>query len=1311
MKTLTKILQVFFISMFMVGCLPDSISKFEEDTAEDTSTSTSTDTETEDDDAVEATPAPATPTPPTTIAYPDDDLPIHMEINETTLSLEPSIVIPDDQFLNLMSFAISPDLPNGLSINPTTGVISGVPTVFSALTTYTITSTFSADSSTLTDTIQISSTTGIDSVSYPYASSQVLVLEVTAPENFTAGGSFSTQPDGGGNSVVGTIRSVDTANSEISLLVTSASAVDVKVDDKIDNSSTFFNTEATVVSVNVAFDTGTLSGFVPSFVPAITSDETSSMAFSISPTLPAGMSLNTSTGEISGTPGSNSLPQTYIITARNLVGLPFDTTFKMSFISFPDPKTITSGFYPQSVGDRLIIPITDPTKYTVGGFVSNVDGAVARVDFIDVAGREIYVQITDNTDIFANADNLDNTDPFFAGEDLVSGEVIHSFPSDVDISTLTPTVSSDSGSLAGGETLTFSISPDITSATSLTYGSSDGEIDGTAPFADLVDTTFVVTVTNLVGRSFSFNYRMSISAAPADLAYTQDNILIVDSTDDFALGDFISSSSGGTGLVKSIKADSPNSPYIVVKVVNGTFSDDDDIDNLKDFVAQKATIISSLQSSTTITVSDASGFDVDDDITLPGLGRVTHVDDTNDIVYINVASGTFQDGDTLTESGGNSETILTLTSNSMILGTDNGAAFGLGGNVSGDVGTTDNQGIGIVQQISSNNLSVSLIEGFFNATDVLGDTNPSNATLVAQTTANLSDVTHDPTFYLYRGEETRIQADIFAGEQDLTYSVSPDLPDGLTLDTATGNITGTPTGVTSIDTYTITASNPFGSTTHDIDILVHDYVILLNNLADSKGILHKAGKGNGREPCRITLDQINGSDITVKDIHCIYDVGEAELFQDGLKLKMDVGDGVCSLIEHIPYHFYQFKAETSTTALSIEENTGDFNSAICSQGVSGVCQDQFGTVIGAGDFSGTVDPDDPATGDLAGTADEVDKELECLHQSFLDDDNTYTWLADASPATIEQFPSSTVAGTCAGDTTASGGANCDEGVIDSNQIEFDLRGICVVDGVTSTKTQLQCENEYGSCSGGTEDALDSMPASGDSVTNSTCTAGGGTWDIGGANFAASDIFIDNKCVKGVRVASVNTISCGGSQLNCINGAGTDLLTQTELDNDESDIRSASPISGLQWNFSSPEDKSLLTNIYLANFTDQNACTEANDLEFDIDNWTDENQVTLPTDPLSPLTGTEPFYTYHCVNGSDTVIARIRLQVREWDQDFRASDNIDEIDPGSLMDGSGNDAFGDPVNSKNDLDDINTGDNATACGTSNTSRHSFPGTGL
>ena len=55
-----------------------------------------------------------------------------------------------------------------------------------------------------------------------------------------------------------------------------------------------------------------------------------------------------------------------------------------------------------------------------------------------------------------------------------------------------------------------------------------------------------------------------------------------------------------------------------------------------------------------------------------------------------------------------------------------------------------------------------------------------------------------------------------------SYSVSPALPAGLTLNTSTGVITGTPTAVTATATYTVTASNSAGSTTATLSITVND---------------------------------------------------------------------------------------------------------------------------------------------------------------------------------------------------------------------------------------------------------------------------------------------------------------------------------------------------------------------------------------------------------------------------------------------------------------------------------------------------------
>jgi hypothetical protein len=64
-----------------------------------------------------------------------------------------------------------------------------------------------------------------------------------------------------------------------------------------------------------------------------------------------------------------------------------------------------------------------------------------------------------------------------------------------------------------------------------------------------------------------------------------------------------------------------------------------------------------------------------------------------------------------------------------------------------------------------------------------------------------------------------------------SYSVSPSLPAGLSLDTTTGVISGTPTAETASAVYTVTASNAGGSTTCDVTIVVQFLPTSLSGLA------------------------------------------------------------------------------------------------------------------------------------------------------------------------------------------------------------------------------------------------------------------------------------------------------------------------------------------------------------------------------------------------------------------------------------------------------------------------------------------------
>jgi hypothetical protein len=70
-----------------------------------------------------------------------------------------------------------------------------------------------------------------------------------------------------------------------------------------------------------------------------------------------------------------------------------------------------------------------------------------------------------------------------------------------------------------------------------------------------------------------------------------------------------------------------------------------------------------------------------------------------------------------------------------------------------------------------------------------------------------------------------------------SYTIRPALPDGLQIDATTGRIGGTPTAVSAQTTYTVTATNPGGSTTAQVQIKVLSGPTTLVNLGHSAAIV------------------------------------------------------------------------------------------------------------------------------------------------------------------------------------------------------------------------------------------------------------------------------------------------------------------------------------------------------------------------------------------------------------------------------------------------------------------------------------------
>ena len=278
------------------------------------------------------------------------------------------------------SYSVSPALPAGLSLNTSTGVISGTPTIAIAAANYIVT----ASNSCGTTTKAVNITVVAQPATVTYTLNPAVYCPgtaITANSPTITGGtptSYSVSPalptGLNLNAATGVITGTPTtATFAASYTVTATNScgsanisVNITVSPAIPTALNYTLTPATYcIGTAITNNLPSNTGGAPT-------------AYSVSPALPGGLSLNTSTGVISGTPTTATAATNYTVTASNSCGSatkPVNITVNTpaSISLNPVSQTICVG---QSVTFSVTAAGTSPTyQWRKGGI--NIGGATS----------------------------------------------------------------------------------------------------------------------------------------------------------------------------------------------------------------------------------------------------------------------------------------------------------------------------------------------------------------------------------------------------------------------------------------------------------------------------------------------------------------------------------------------------------------------------------------------------------------------------------------------------------------------------------------------------------------------------------------------------------------------------------------------------------------------------------------------------------------------------------------------------------------------------------------------------------------------
>ena len=273
-------------------------------------------------------------------------------------------------------FSVSPSLPDGLILNWKTGEITGIPTVASANTTYTLTALALGATTTATFTLHVTGAPG--DISYNDILGTNGVAITPAAPTITTNGTTGGVTTWAINASLPTGLNFGTSNGTIwgtPTQVIAGAVFTVWANNSVGSKSTTINitiNDVSVSGITYASENITLSYYHTMTTTTPTTSGGSATSWAISPSLPSGLTFNTATGAISGTPETlQTTAVTYTIWANNSGG------------SFSDQINITINDHPPAPINYFVDNVTldyNQTMTPLGNFEVKPDLIAAGED-------------------------------------------------------------------------------------------------------------------------------------------------------------------------------------------------------------------------------------------------------------------------------------------------------------------------------------------------------------------------------------------------------------------------------------------------------------------------------------------------------------------------------------------------------------------------------------------------------------------------------------------------------------------------------------------------------------------------------------------------------------------------------------------------------------------------------------------------------------------------------------------------------------------------------------------------------------------